>query len=93
VPPEQIDCVFVPGLAFDRHGGRLGFGGGYYDRFLCHISPLASVCGLAFGIQVVPCVPQMPHDIRMHVLVTEQGPIPCTPAPPGQAANDCRGRA
>jgi 5-formyltetrahydrofolate cyclo-ligase len=79
IPPQEIGCIVVPGVAFDRCGGRLGFGKGYYDRFLGQLPATTYRCGLAFGIQVVPCVPQAPHDICMHGIVTEQGCIPCLP--------------
>jgi 5-formyltetrahydrofolate cyclo-ligase len=77
VPLASIDCVLTPGVAFDRCGGRLGFGQGYYDRFLCQLPATTYLCGLAFSIQVVPCVPRMLHDICMQMLATEQGLIPC----------------
>ena len=79
IPPQEIGCIVVPGVAFDRCGGRLGFGKGYYDRFLGQLPATTYRCGLAFGIQVVPCVPQAPHDICMHGIITEQGCIPCLP--------------
>jgi 5-formyltetrahydrofolate cyclo-ligase len=82
VHPQEIDCIAVPGLAFDARGGRLGFGKGYYDRFLRQLPVTTYRCGLAFGMQVVPCVPQAPHDICMHGIVTEQGYIPCMHALP-----------
>ena len=77
IQPQEIGCIAVPGVAFDVRGGRLGFGKGYYDRFLGQLPATTHRCGLAFGIQVVPCVPQGPHDICMHGIVTEQGYIPC----------------
>jgi 5-formyltetrahydrofolate cyclo-ligase len=80
--PQEIGCIAVPGIAFDARGGRLGFGKGYYDRFLRQLPATTYRCGLAFGIQVVPCVPQAPHDICMHGIVTEQGYIPCMHALP-----------
>ena len=82
IHPQEIGCIAVPGLAFDARGGRLGFGKGYYDRFLKQLPATTSRYGLAFGIQVVPCVPQAPHDICMHGIVTEQGCIPCMHALP-----------
>ncbi len=82
IHPQEIGCIAVPGIAFDAHGGRLGFGKGYYDRFLRQLPATTYRCGLAFGIQVVPCVPQAPHDICMHGIVTEQGYIPCMHALP-----------
>ncbi|MGQ4809953.1 putative protein YqgN [Candidatus Entotheonellaceae bacterium PAL068K] len=77
VPHEEIHCVVVPGVAFDRQGGRLGFGRGYYDRFLGHLPATACHWGLAFCLQLVPSVPRLPHDICVHGIVTEQGVIPC----------------
>ena len=67
----------VPGIAFDRRGRRLGFGKGYYDRFLCRLPATTHVCGLAFSLQIVHHVPDMPHDVRMQSLVTEQGVLIC----------------
>ena len=77
ISPEDIDCVLVPGIAFDRRGARVGFGKGYYDRFLCRLPATAHVCGLAFSLQIVGHVPDMPHDVRMQSLVTEQGVLIC----------------
>ena len=77
ISPEDIDCVLVPGIAFDHRGARLGFGKGYYDRFLCRLPATAHVCGLAFSLQIVDHVPDMPHDVRMQSLVTEQGVLIC----------------
>lgn len=82
IHPQEIGCIAIPGIAFDARGGRLGFGKGYYDRFLRRLPATTYRCGLAFGIQVVPCVPQAPHDICMHGIVTEQGCIPCIHALP-----------
>jgi 5-formyltetrahydrofolate cyclo-ligase len=82
IHPQEIGCIVVPGIAFDTRGGRLGFGTGYYDRFLRQLPTTTYRCGLAFGIQIVPCVPQAPHDVCMHGIVTEQGCIPCMHALP-----------
>jgi 5-formyltetrahydrofolate cyclo-ligase len=82
IHPQEIGCVAVPGIAFDARGGRLGFGKGYYDRFLRQLPATTYRCGLAFGIQVVSCVPQALHDVCMHGIVTEQGCIPCMRALP-----------
>ncbi|MBF0286206.1 MAG: 5-formyltetrahydrofolate cyclo-ligase [SAR324 cluster bacterium] len=68
---EQIDLVIVPGVAFDEKGGRLGYGKGYYDRFLSQIH--AFFLGLAFDFQVVDSIPQLPHDIPMDAILTEKG--------------------
>lgn len=69
VTPELI---VVPGLAFSRCGGRLGRGGGYYDRWLA-AHPQVIKVGVAFSFQIVPQVPLDDHDIRMNFIATETG--------------------
>lgn len=71
-PPELIEVALIPGSVFDRRGYRLGYGGGYYDRFLALAAPQAMRIGLAFSFQVVARIPQLPHDVPMDVLVTEK---------------------
>jgi 5-formyltetrahydrofolate cyclo-ligase len=73
IDPEEITAVILPGSVFDRQGGRLGYGGGYYDRFLAATAPAALRFGLAFELQVVEQVPLQPHDQRLDFLVTENG--------------------
>ncbi|MDF1615092.1 5-formyltetrahydrofolate cyclo-ligase [Desulfurivibrio dismutans] len=73
--PTEIDLVLLPGSVFDHQGGRLGYGGGYYDRFLADHAPQAIRIGLAFDLQVVPQLPLLPHDQRLHHLVTESGVV------------------
>lgn len=71
-----VDLVVVPGVAFDGHGNRLGYGGGYYDRFLPEVrkaNPKVSLVGLAYGFQVVESLPAEAHDIPMDGLATEAG--------------------
>lgn len=67
---NAFDLVLVPGLAFDRQGHRLGYGAGYYDRFLAEIS--APKIGLAFAAQIVEKIPAAPHDQRVDFIVTEK---------------------
>ncbi len=66
----SIDLIFVPGLAFDRKGHRLGYGGGVYDRLLAK-SPRAKRVGLYFSNQELPHVPRESHDQPLHAIVTE----------------------
>jgi 5-formyltetrahydrofolate cyclo-ligase len=68
---SSINAFMVPGLAFDRHGGRIGWGRGYYDVTLAAANPQALRIGLAFECQLVDEVPRDPHDIRLHHVVTE----------------------
>jgi len=70
---EQIDGVLVPGVAFDRRGYRLGYGGGFYDRLLPRLRPDCRVVGVAFAAQVVDELPAEAHDQRVAAVVTEQG--------------------
>jgi 5-formyltetrahydrofolate cyclo-ligase len=72
VEPAQVDLVVVPGVAFDRSGGRLGYGGGYYDRLLPELRH-ARLIGLAFECQVVDGLPHDPHDMPVDGLATELG--------------------
>ncbi len=70
-----FDLVLVPGVAFDRRGGRLGHGFGYYDRFLGSLPENVPRVGLCFSHQVVQEVPLEAWDIPVHTLVTEEGVI------------------
>jgi 5-formyltetrahydrofolate cyclo-ligase len=75
---EAIDLALIPGVAFDRRGGRLGMGAGYYDRWLATGERRGLALGLAFGEQVVDAVPVDPWDRRLDGVVTESGPVgPC----------------
>jgi 5,10-methenyltetrahydrofolate synthetase len=71
VPPEAIEFVLVPGVAFDADGRRLGYGGGYYDRLLPLLAPGTPRVAGAFDIQIVERVPAAPHDVRVDAIVTE----------------------
>jgi len=71
VDPTSIEVVVVPGSVFDAKGGRLGYGGGYYDRFLQAAAPQALRIGLAFDLQVVEAVPLESHDQQLDYLITE----------------------
>jgi 5-formyltetrahydrofolate cyclo-ligase len=70
-PPEQIEVAFIPGSVFDHQGYRLGYGGGYYDRFLALVAPQVLRIGLAYSFQVVARIPRLAHDVPMDLLVTE----------------------
>lgn len=77
VDPAQIDLVVAPGLAFDRAGGRLGYGGGHYDRYLGRVGQEAIRVGIGFAVQVVDAVPRTTADERVHLVVTEDEVIDC----------------
>lgn len=69
VDPAQIDCVIVPGLAFDVSGGRLGMGGGFYDRFL-PLAVNAVKIALAYDFQLVDSLPLESHDSKVDFVLT-----------------------
>ncbi len=69
--PEELDLVIVPGVAFDTAGNRLGFGRGFYDRFLPTTGPGTVFAALAYEFQVLPDVCPGPHDIPVHIILTE----------------------
>ncbi len=71
VDVTEVDVVVVPGVAFDREGGRLGHGGGFYDRLLATLRPDAVMIGFAFASQLVDRVPREAHDLPVHLVVTE----------------------
>ncbi|OGV86131.1 MAG: 5-formyltetrahydrofolate cyclo-ligase [Lentisphaerae bacterium RIFOXYB12_FULL_60_10] len=73
-----VDVCVVPGVAFDRYGGRVGYGRGIYDRLLAGApcSDHTLRIGLAFGFQVLDRVMVEPHDIRMHWIVTDDNARP-----------------
>ncbi len=70
---KSFDLVIVPGIAFDMNGGRIGYGKGYYDRFLDKTS--AFRLALAFDFQVLEKIPTGNHDIPMNGIITESRKI------------------
>lgn len=69
-PPQALDLLLVPGVGFDLQKNRLGWGKGFYDRFLTTTS--AFRLALAFEAQIVPELPAFFQDIPMHAVVTEK---------------------
>jgi 5-formyltetrahydrofolate cyclo-ligase len=77
VPEEEIDLVLVPGVAFDRKGGRVGFGKGFYDLALPNMRPQTLRVGVCYSFQLVESAPQVEKDQRVHWLLTDEGLIDC----------------
>jgi len=75
--PKQLDFIFVPGVAFDASGRRLGRGRGYYDRFLPNLNGWR--CAVAMDWQVLPVVPEAPHDCRVDYILTPSRGLTCRP--------------
>lgn len=74
-PLAQLELLLIPLVGFDPVGHRLGFGGGYFDRALAPLTaqPRPRRIGLAYGFQEVAELPDEPHDVRLHGVVTEAG--------------------
>lgn len=70
IPPEQIDLCLAPCLAADRNGFRLGYGGGYYDRFFARMSGVRAALCAADRLLEEP-LPQEPTDLPCHLIFTE----------------------
>jgi len=70
---RELDLILVPGVAFDRRGGRLGHGKGYYDKLLRNRRPDTPLVALAFECQLFPEIPTEEHDVFMDKVITENG--------------------
>jgi 5-formyltetrahydrofolate cyclo-ligase len=73
----EIDLILMPGVAFDREGGRLGYGGGYFDKLLAHLPHRPALIAGAFAMQMVAEVPQEASDYKVDYLITENELIRC----------------
>jgi len=75
---EEADLIVVPGVAFDQDGHRIGYGKGFYDRFLRHPGRKAHLIGLCHDFQLIEGkIPAEVHDIRMEIIVTDRRIIRC----------------
>lgn len=68
---EDVDLVIMPGSVFDLKGGRIGYGGGFYDRLLPSLRPDVKTIAIAFELQIVDEVPMGYYDRRVNLIVTE----------------------
>ena len=73
IPPAEVDALVIPGLAFDRQGFRLGYGGGFYDRYVRRTRPDALRVGICFSSQIVDDVPHGDADEPVDRIVTQDG--------------------
>ena len=69
IPVNEIEYIIVPGVAYDETGGRIGYGGGYYDRFLPWTS--AITCGVCYEFQIVARIESDETDVKVHKVVSE----------------------
>lgn len=70
VPENKIDVALIPGIVFSRNGDRLGFGKGYYDRFLSKFQ--GAKLGICYDFQIMDEIPVSEHDIKMDLIVSEK---------------------
>jgi 5-formyltetrahydrofolate cyclo-ligase len=71
--PADVDLIVLPAVAFDEQGNRMGYGGGYYDRYLKTINSHTALAGINFTTQVVKEIPTQPHDMPVDYVIHEQG--------------------
>jgi 5-formyltetrahydrofolate cyclo-ligase len=74
---NDIDFVMIPGAAFDYAGNRLGYGAGYYDKLLSRLEKPVPLVAIAYEEQIFDSLPHEPHDIRVHMIVTDRRVIDC----------------
>ena len=72
-PIVEPDMILMPLLGFDKHGTRLGYGGGYYDRTLTRLTKKPKLVGFAFALQEFDHIPRDNHDVPLDAVVTENG--------------------
>ena len=68
---KELDVVIVPAVAYDKDCYRLGYGGGFYDRFLENLREDAITIGIAFDLQIFDEIPKEAHDAQLDYIVTE----------------------
>ncbi|MFC4182671.1 5-formyltetrahydrofolate cyclo-ligase [Saccharococcus thermophilus] len=75
IKKSDMDMIIVPGICFSKNGYRIGYGGGYYDRYLRNVS--APTVSLAYSFQVVDFLPIEEHDVPVQMIITNEGVIQC----------------
>lgn len=70
VDEKDIDLVLMPGVAFDKNGGRIGYGGGFYDKFLKKVRENTLKIALAYDFQILNEIPLEEHDIKIDGIIT-----------------------
>ncbi len=79
IDPLSVDICLLPGVAFNRNGFRLGYGGGYFDRFLPNLRSDCLKVALAYDFQILDFLPSALYDIPVDLIITESTIYNCTP--------------
>ena len=69
---KDFDLILMPGLAFDRRGNRVGYGGGYYDKYLSQIKEESNKIVVAYDFQIVNNIRNENHDIKVNYIITNK---------------------
>lgn len=69
---KDIDLILIPGIAFDRNGGRIGYGAGFYDRFLTNINSAVPKLALAYQFQILGEVPMTELDVKVGGIISNK---------------------
>jgi len=76
IEPNELDLIVVPGVAFDRNGGRIGYGAGFYDRYFKKINKdnikKIQKIALAYDFQILENIPMNEHDVPVSYIITEK---------------------
>ena len=76
IEPNELDLIVVPGVAFDRNGGRIGYGAGFYDRYFKKINKdnikKIQKLALAYDFQILENIPMNEHDVPIRYIITEK---------------------
>lgn len=70
-PIDKIEVVVIPGIAFDIQGNRMGFGAGFYDRFLIKNENMIKIA-ICYDFQLLNSIPNEPHDVKMDIIITDE---------------------
>ena len=70
IDKEEIDLILAPGVAFDKDGGRLGYGGGFYDRFIGSLNKKIPIVAIGYNVQIVDKVPRDEFDMNVNGIIT-----------------------
>ncbi|WP_291579027.1 5-formyltetrahydrofolate cyclo-ligase [Clostridium sp. UBA6640] len=72
---DNIDFILMPGAVFDEKGGRIGYGGGFYDKFLSDVKDSVPKIAIAYELQIIDSVPMEEYDIKIDGIITEKRTI------------------